>query len=190
MTLRSFYPPIEPFKTGVLDTGDGHQIYWELCGNPQGKPLPAIVFSPEEAQPDTLATGNVRVFSRLRYTVKVVGEGNDLVALKPVADAVDAQLHDAFGSNSDGEVLAVRVGPVQVLDVEAVLRGQASSLSVLRSEISSARPESNQDDSCDETPSLHSRLLSSFVVAPLAGLAGPPEPPELPAVTRRSRCES
>jgi len=38
MTLRSFYPPIEPFKTGVLDTGDGHQIYWELCGNPQGKP--------------------------------------------------------------------------------------------------------------------------------------------------------
>ena len=38
MTLRSFYPPIEPFKTGVLDTGDGHQIYWELCGNPLGKP--------------------------------------------------------------------------------------------------------------------------------------------------------
>lgn len=38
MTLRSFYPPIEPFRTGVLDTGDGHQIYWELCGNPQGKP--------------------------------------------------------------------------------------------------------------------------------------------------------
>lgn len=38
MTQRSFYPPIEPFRTGVLDTGDGHQIYWELCGNPQGKP--------------------------------------------------------------------------------------------------------------------------------------------------------
>ncbi len=38
MSLRTFYPPIEPFKTGVLDTGDGHQIYWELCGNPQGKP--------------------------------------------------------------------------------------------------------------------------------------------------------
>ena len=38
MTLRTPYPPIEPFKTGLLDTGDGHQIYWELCGNPQGKP--------------------------------------------------------------------------------------------------------------------------------------------------------
>lgn len=34
----ALYPPIEPFQTGMLDTGEGHQIYWELCGNPQGKP--------------------------------------------------------------------------------------------------------------------------------------------------------
>jgi proline iminopeptidase len=32
------YPPIEPFRSGLLDTGDGHQVYWELCGNPQGRP--------------------------------------------------------------------------------------------------------------------------------------------------------
>ena len=32
------YPPIEPFRTGVLETGDGHSVYWELCGNPDGKP--------------------------------------------------------------------------------------------------------------------------------------------------------
>ncbi len=32
------YPPIEPFRTGILETGDGHSVYWELCGNPQGKP--------------------------------------------------------------------------------------------------------------------------------------------------------
>ena len=35
---RGLYPPIEPFKTGLLDTGDGHQVYWELVGNPAGKP--------------------------------------------------------------------------------------------------------------------------------------------------------
>ncbi len=34
----ALYPPIEPFRTGVLETGDGHSIYWELCGNPDGKP--------------------------------------------------------------------------------------------------------------------------------------------------------
>lgn len=36
---RGLYPPIKPYKTGQLDVGDGHQIYWELCGNPHGKPV-------------------------------------------------------------------------------------------------------------------------------------------------------
>ena len=38
MTKAELYPPIEPFETGLLDTGDGHQVYWERCGNPKGKP--------------------------------------------------------------------------------------------------------------------------------------------------------
>jgi proline iminopeptidase len=36
---RSLYPPIEPYRTGMLDVGDGHRLYWELCGNPSGKPV-------------------------------------------------------------------------------------------------------------------------------------------------------
>lgn len=36
--VRTLYPPIEPFQTGQLDTGEGHTLYWERCGNPQGKP--------------------------------------------------------------------------------------------------------------------------------------------------------
>ena len=32
------YPPIEPYESGLLDVGDGHEIYWECCGNPNGKP--------------------------------------------------------------------------------------------------------------------------------------------------------
>lgn len=32
------FPEIEPYETGMLDTGDGHQVYWECCGNPHGKP--------------------------------------------------------------------------------------------------------------------------------------------------------
>jgi len=35
---RGLYPPIEPYASGHLETGDGHSVYWELCGNPQGKP--------------------------------------------------------------------------------------------------------------------------------------------------------
>ncbi|MCL2468917.1 MAG: prolyl aminopeptidase [Alphaproteobacteria bacterium] len=36
--LRSFYPKIEPYDHGMLDVGEGHKIYWEVCGNPQGRP--------------------------------------------------------------------------------------------------------------------------------------------------------
>lgn len=32
------YPDIEPTKTGLLDVGDGHQLYYEECGNPDGAP--------------------------------------------------------------------------------------------------------------------------------------------------------
>lgn len=36
--MKTIYPPIEPFKSGLLGVGDGHQVYWELSGNPAGKP--------------------------------------------------------------------------------------------------------------------------------------------------------
>jgi proline iminopeptidase len=38
MELRTMYPPIEPQDSGLLDVGDGNSIYWEVCGNPDGKP--------------------------------------------------------------------------------------------------------------------------------------------------------
>lgn len=38
MTLRTLYPEIEPFASGMLDVGDGHQIYWERAGTKGAKP--------------------------------------------------------------------------------------------------------------------------------------------------------
>jgi len=35
------YPDIEPYDTGLLDTGDGNLVYWETCGNPEG--VPALI---------------------------------------------------------------------------------------------------------------------------------------------------
>lgn len=32
------YPPVEPYAHGMLDVGDGQLVYWETCGNPDGKP--------------------------------------------------------------------------------------------------------------------------------------------------------
>ena len=36
---RALYPVIEPYESGMLDVGDGHSLYWELSGNPDGKPV-------------------------------------------------------------------------------------------------------------------------------------------------------
>src|SRR5262249_36695638 len=35
---RSYYPPLEPNRSGWIDVDDGHRVYWEECGNPEGKP--------------------------------------------------------------------------------------------------------------------------------------------------------
>lgn len=34
------YPPVEPFDQGMLDVGDGHQLYWECVGRADG--IPAV----------------------------------------------------------------------------------------------------------------------------------------------------
>jgi proline iminopeptidase len=33
------YPPVDPFDQRMLDVGDGHRIYVEQCGNPDGLPV-------------------------------------------------------------------------------------------------------------------------------------------------------
>ncbi|MFN3936727.1 MAG: prolyl aminopeptidase [Gemmobacter sp.] len=33
------YPPLDPFEQRLLDVGDGHRIYLEQCGNPDGRPV-------------------------------------------------------------------------------------------------------------------------------------------------------
>ena len=37
--LRDFYPEIEPYNKGFLKVSEIHNLYFEECGNPQGKPV-------------------------------------------------------------------------------------------------------------------------------------------------------
>jgi proline iminopeptidase len=37
--MDALYPPLEPRLTGSLDVGDGHVLYWEESGNPDGLPV-------------------------------------------------------------------------------------------------------------------------------------------------------
>jgi proline iminopeptidase len=36
---RGLYPEIEPYESGRLRVSDTHEIYWEVSGNPNGKPV-------------------------------------------------------------------------------------------------------------------------------------------------------
>jgi proline iminopeptidase len=36
--MSALYPRNEPYDHGLLDVGDGNSMYWEACGNPEGKP--------------------------------------------------------------------------------------------------------------------------------------------------------
>ena len=35
--MPELYPEIEPYDSGYLEVGDGHSVYWECCGAPEGK---------------------------------------------------------------------------------------------------------------------------------------------------------
>jgi proline iminopeptidase, Neisseria-type subfamily len=37
--MRTLYPEIEPFDSGMLPVDGRHTLYYEQCGNPQGKPV-------------------------------------------------------------------------------------------------------------------------------------------------------
>ncbi|MFG2287191.1 prolyl aminopeptidase [Streptomyces sp. NPDC048595] len=64
-TLRELYPPIEPHDTGLLDVGDGNLVYWEVCGNPEGKPALVVHGGPGSG----CTTRTRRYFDPDRYRV-------------------------------------------------------------------------------------------------------------------------
>jgi proline iminopeptidase len=37
--LRGLYPDITPHESDLLAVGDGHRLYYEVCGNPAGEPV-------------------------------------------------------------------------------------------------------------------------------------------------------
>jgi proline iminopeptidase len=64
---RTLYPEIEPYASGRLDVGDGHSLYWEQSGNPDGKPAVFLHGGPGAgASPD-----HRRLFDPQAYNVLI-----------------------------------------------------------------------------------------------------------------------
>ena len=63
--LRDLFPAIEPYDSGMLSVGDGHEIYYEQCGNPKGKPAVYIHGGPGGG----CNPGQRRVFDPEKYRI-------------------------------------------------------------------------------------------------------------------------
>jgi proline iminopeptidase len=61
----ALYPPIEPYESGHLDVGDGHSLYWEVCGDPDGRPAVVLHGGPGSG----CSPGMRRWFDPARYRV-------------------------------------------------------------------------------------------------------------------------
>ncbi len=85
---RTLYPPIEPYDSGMLDVGDGNRIYWELVGNPDGKPAVFLHGGPGAGcSPD-----HRRLFDPDRYRVMLFDQRN-CGRSTPHASLVSTDLH-------------------------------------------------------------------------------------------------
>lgn len=78
------YPPIEPYESGMLDVGEGHSLYWEVSGNPDGKPVIVL-----HGGPGTGSFPGMRsLFDPNRYRVVLFDQRNSGRSVPSAADPV------------------------------------------------------------------------------------------------------
>jgi proline iminopeptidase len=72
--MAELYPPIEPYDQGLLDVGHGNLVYWETCGNQDGKPAVMVHGGPGQG----IAPNMRRMFDPACLACSA--EGNGFVA--------------------------------------------------------------------------------------------------------------
>jgi len=70
--MPELYPEVEPYDSGYLEVGDGHSIYWECCGNPEGKPALVLHGGPGSG----CTPWHRRLFDPERYRVVLFDQRN------------------------------------------------------------------------------------------------------------------
>ncbi len=81
--MPGVYPPIDPYDSGLIDVGDGNRVYWEVCGNPDGKPAVFLHGGPGGG----CSPGHRRMFDPARYRVVLFDQRNCGRSLPHAADA-------------------------------------------------------------------------------------------------------
>ncbi|MDX6745022.1 prolyl aminopeptidase [Actinocorallia sp. A-T 12471] len=107
MEPRTLYPPIEPYDSGSLTTPDGEEIYWEVCGNPQGKPVVMLHGGPGGG----CTPAHRRQFDPERYRIVLFDQRNCGRSLPSAADPeVSLERNTTWNLVADMELLREHLG--------------------------------------------------------------------------------
>lgn len=80
--MKTLYPAIEPYDSGLLDTGDGNRLAWRQYGNPAGKPVMCLHGGPGSG----CGPGWPRNFDPARYRIVCLDQRNSGASLPPASD--------------------------------------------------------------------------------------------------------
>jgi len=101
------YPEIEPYDSGLLAVGDGHEIYWETSGNPAGKPAIFLHGGPGGGAKPT----NRQLFDPERYRIVVFDQRGCGRSLPHASDPdADLSANTTWHLVDDMETLRERLG--------------------------------------------------------------------------------
>lgn len=105
--MTDLYPAIEPHEHGMLDVGHGQLVYWEICGNPRGKPAVVLHGGPGSGASPWFR----RLFDPNGYRI-VLFDQRGCGRSRPHASAPDTDLSTNTTSNliADTELLRERLG--------------------------------------------------------------------------------
>jgi len=87
--MRELYPEIEPFDSGMLEVDARHRLYYEQCGNPQGKPVVML-----HGGPGAGCSGKMRRFHDPQHYRIVLFDQRGAGRSTPHADLVDNSTWD------------------------------------------------------------------------------------------------
>ena len=104
--MRTPYPEIEPYTNGQLDVGDGQQMYFEVSGNPDGKPVVFLHGGPGGAT----SPKNRRVFDPAAYRIVLLDQRGCGLSTPHVADGADLSVNTTPKLIADIETLRVHLG--------------------------------------------------------------------------------
>jgi proline iminopeptidase len=101
--MSSSQPVPEPIDRGVLSTSDGHEIYWESVGNPDGAPVIYL-----HGGPGSGATPGARRFFDPEQHYAILFDQRGSGRSRPLASSPDADLSTNTTSHLIGDIEALR----------------------------------------------------------------------------------